>query len=103
MVKWPCLLKLEGDPELIVLACEQALFRELDGLICSYSDCLIDSFEQVYQFKTSQRGCTVESLDLILSLERVTQLIQEHQFVQAEVCLTKIQFTSIIEAIQSLA
>ena len=103
MVHWPCILKLEGDSELIFLASEQALSSELDGLIFSSSDCLIDGLGQTYQVKSCRLGYTLESRDRMLSLERVTELIQEHQFAQAEVCLTKIQFISIAEAINSIA
>ncbi|WP_114783995.1 DUF4144 family protein [Vibrio tetraodonis] len=103
MVQWPCIFKLEGDCELIFLASEQALSSELDGLIFSSSDCLIDGLGQTYQVKSCRLGYTLESRDRMLSLARVTELIQEHQFVQAEVCLTKIQFISIAEAINSIA
>ncbi|GAM63581.1 hypothetical protein JCM19232_2561 [Vibrio ishigakensis] len=37
------------------------------------------------------------------SLAAVTQLIQEHEFAKAEMCLTKIQFSSIQQAIESLS
>ncbi|MBU2896738.1 DUF4144 domain-containing protein [Vibrio hepatarius] len=102
MVQWPCILKLEGDSELIFLASEQALSRELDCLIFSSSDCLIDGLGHTYQVKSCRFGYTLESQDRMLSLESVTEFIQEHQFAQAEVCLTKIQFTSIAEAINSI-
>lgn len=102
MVHWPCILKLEGDSELIFLASEQALSSELDGLIFSSSDCLIDGHGQTYQVKSCRLGYKLESRDRVLSLERVTELIQEHQFAQADVCLTKIQFTSITEAINAI-
>ncbi|PML05537.1 hypothetical protein BCT86_12165 [Vibrio breoganii] len=102
MIQWPCILKLDGDSELLFIDSKLALEQELEGLIWGSSDCLIDSKGQSYAIK--QRGDTYlfKPNEAPLSLQTVTQLIQEHEFSKAEMCLTKIQFLSVEEAIQSL-
>lgn len=81
MVQWPCILKLEGDSELIFLASEQALSSELDGLIFSSSDCLIDGLGQTYQVKSCRmairlnHGIECSHLTVLLSLFRSTSLL----------------------------
>ncbi|ENV5899827.1 TPA: DUF4144 family protein, partial [Vibrio parahaemolyticus] len=103
MIQWPCILKLEGDSELLFLASEQDLVLELEALIWSASDRLIDSGGQSYVVRDSTGSYDYEVDGKRLSLEFVTQLIQEHEFSKAGVCITKIQFSSIPEAIQALA
>lgn len=103
MIQWPCLFKLEGDDELIFLASEAELAEELASLIVSDKDFLIDSVGQV--FKIEEDSC--HSVSFIaksnaLTLETITELIQAHEFSSAQVCLTKIQFNSISEAIEAL-
>ncbi|MGR5295357.1 DUF4144 family protein [Vibrio mediterranei] len=103
MVKWPCIFKLEGDPELMYLGSESALASELESLIWSSSDRLIDSDGHSFIICQASGRYTFELSDSILSLSEITQLIQEHEFSKAEVCLTKIQFASVEQAIQSLS
>lgn len=103
MILWPCLFKLEGDDELIFLASEAELTKELEALIASSEDIVIDSVGQV--FKIEEDSC--RSVSFIaernaLTLEDITELIQAHEFSLAQVCLTKIQFNSISEAIEAL-
>ncbi len=40
MIQWPCILKLDGDSELIFVASEAKLDEELEGLIMGSTDCL---------------------------------------------------------------
>ncbi|WP_234495957.1 DUF4144 domain-containing protein [Vibrio maritimus] len=103
MINWPCLLKLEGDDELLYIASEVSLTDELNSLIHSDEDILVDSYGQVYGVTTDSRGIVVlEYKHETLSLEDVTLLVQAHEFSLAQVCLTKIQFNSIAEAIHAL-
>ncbi|MGF1698731.1 DUF4144 domain-containing protein [Photobacterium makurazakiensis] len=103
MIQWPCIFKLDGDSELMFLGSESMLASELESLIWSNSDRLIDSHGQSYIIYQARESYTFELQDVALSLTSITQLIQEHEFSKAEVCLTKIQFRSVQEAIQSLA
>ena len=103
MIQWPCVLKLDGDAELIFVATEKELEDELDALIWDDSDYLIDSKGQRYLITQLSGKTLFERVDGQLSLQVVTELIQEHEFSKAEVCLTKIQFLSVKEAILSLA
>lgn len=104
MTKWPCLLKLEGDNELIYLSSEEQFVSECQSLILSDGDILIDIIGQSF----SIRQINSESLQLVklkysYSTSEVTHLIQAHEFSKAEMCLTKIQFASISAAINSLS
>lgn len=103
MIQWPCVLKLDGDAELIFVATEKELEDELDALIWDDYDHLIDSKGQRYLITQLSGKNLFERVDGQLSLQVVTELIQEHEFSKAEVCLTKIQFLSVKEAILSLA
>lgn len=103
MIQWPCIFKLDGDAELIFVATERELEDELDALIWDDSDHLIDSKGQRYLITQLSGKNLFERVDGQLSLQVVTELIQEHEFSKAEVCLTKIQFLSVKEAILSLA
>lgn len=100
---WPCIFKLDGDAELLYFASELQLSSELDSLIWDNSDLLIDSNGQRYVVRQKGKGYAFEPEGVVLTLESVTQLIQEHEFAKAEVCLTKIQFPSIQDAIMALA
>ncbi|HHG3487483.1 TPA: DUF4144 family protein [Vibrio parahaemolyticus] len=103
MISWPCVFKLDGDSELIYLDSEALLKTELDDLIWDSSDRLIDSDGYCYAVKAEGDNYVFESEDVQLSLLAVTHLIQEHEFSKAEVCLMKIQFSSIEEAIRALS
>ncbi|MDN3678870.1 DUF4144 family protein [Vibrio tapetis subsp. quintayensis] len=103
MILWPCIFKLEGDSELLYFASELELTNELNALIWDQSDRLIDSDGQGYVIRAADNGYMFEPESTQLSLESVTALIREHEFSKAEMCLTKIQFPSIQEAIMSLA
>ncbi|EPW4453997.1 DUF4144 family protein, partial [Vibrio vulnificus] len=43
MISWPCILKLDGDDELVYLASESDLNRECSNLILCQNDRVIDS------------------------------------------------------------
>ncbi|MGV2988139.1 DUF4144 family protein [Vibrio sp. E150_011] len=108
MIQWPCLLKLEGDDELIYLASEPHFFMESRDLIWSDDDVVVDSVGACFTLCASSSDSSPDSVALqkcnqTVSLEEVTQLIQAHEFCLAEMCLTKIQFPSIFAAITSLS
>lgn len=103
MVTWPCVFKLEGVSELVYLESEPHLVAEFEGLIWDESDCLIDSCGCCFVVNAEDEGYAFEPKGVQLSLSEVVKLVQEHEFSKAEMCLTKIQFSSIVEAIQSLS
>jgi len=104
MIQYPCILKLFGDDELIFLGSQGDLAHESESLILHKEDCLIDASGQKYLIKKDN----TEALNFIkvvtlLSTQEVTELIQSHEFSKAQVCLTKIHFKSVIDAINSLS
>lgn len=103
MIVWPCIFKLDGDSELLYADSESKLVTELEDLIWDDSDRLIDSCGQCFLVRADVDCYLFEPTDIELTLHEVTLLIQEHEFSKAEVCLTKIQFPSIVEAIKSLS
>ncbi len=102
MIQWPCLFKLEGDDELIFLSSEVELLNELQVLIWSEDDLLIDSCGTQYQVVNVSTSVQYQPLDTKLSLQQVTELIQVHEFSKAEMCITKIQFPDVTSAIEAL-
>ncbi|PSV54190.1 DUF4144 family protein [Photobacterium sp. GB-1] len=104
MINWPCFFKLEGDDELIYLGSESDLMDECQSLIWSDADVIVDSDGQQFTFALSKNHtfCFQMKGDP-LTLEVVTALIQAHEFSKAEMCLTKIQFRAIDDAIESLS
>ncbi len=103
MIQWPCLFKLEGDDELIFIDSEAELTKELASLIVSEEDIVIDSSGQVFKVEVdSCQGNAFIAQPNALTLEEFTLLIQAHEFSASQVCLTKIQFNTISEAIQAL-
>ncbi|WP_230626907.1 DUF4144 domain-containing protein [Photobacterium angustum] len=104
MISWPCFFKLEGDDELIYLSSESDLMDECQSLIWSDADVIVDSNGQQFTFTLSKTNafCFQMKGDL-LSLEAVKALIQAHEFSKAEMCLNKIQFRAIDDAIESLS
>ncbi|NIY88038.1 DUF4144 family protein [Vibrio campbellii] len=104
MITWPCLLKLDGDDELVYLASSEQLNAECQALIWGKDDIVIDTQGHCFALKNGANN-TVE-LDLLpqaLSVQQVTELIQKHEFAQAQRCIIKIHFTSVQQAIEALA
>ena len=104
MITWPCLLKLDGEDELVYLASPKQLNAECQALIWGQDDIVIDTQGHCFALKTSANN-TVE-LDLLpqtLSVQHVTELIQKHEFAQAQRCIIKIHFVSVQQAIEALA
>lgn len=102
MIHWPCILQLDGDDELTYLASEDELARECAGLILTPEDRVIDSAGFVYTIVGDAAGFKLVSSHVQLGTVEVTALVQSHEFCRAEVCLTKIQFGSVADAINGL-
>jgi hypothetical protein len=103
MVSWPCMLKLEGDDELIYLKSYRDFNSECNELIFNDGDCLIDSKGRCYLIGDISENLGLIAEDRILSTDDATNLIRAHEFNKASVCLTKIQFLTVAEAIKSLS
>ncbi|MHA2859912.1 DUF4144 family protein [Vibrio harveyi] len=104
MITWPCLLKLDGDDELVYLASPKQLNAECQALIWGQDDIVIDTQGHCFALKTSANN-TVELglLPQTLNVQQVTELIQKHEFSKAQRCIIKIHFVSVRQAIEALA
>ncbi|ENG7519087.1 DUF4144 family protein [Vibrio harveyi] len=104
MITWPCLLKLDGDDELVYLASPKQLNAECQALIWGQDDIVIDTQGHCFTLKTGANN-TVELglLPQTLSVQQVTELIQKHEFSKAQRCIIKIHFVSVQQAIEALA
>ncbi|MEZ8880758.1 MULTISPECIES: DUF4144 domain-containing protein [Vibrio] len=103
MISWPSLVKLDGDDELIYVASENDFQAECSDIILGEDDYLIDSEGDSYSLQSSSHQLSLTKRPEQYSVESVTKLIRNHEFQKAEVCLMKIHFPTIEEAIQSLA
>lgn len=103
-VLWPCLLKLEGDDELIYLPSITELHTECESLIWSKEDYVVDSEGRSFRLRyDNDKRITLSPTDNVLSVEEVTALIQCHEFSQAQRCIIKIQFASVQQAVLALS
>ncbi|ANQ23444.1 hypothetical protein BA893_17450 [Vibrio natriegens] len=103
-VMWPCLLKLEGDDELIYLQSHSELQTECQALIWGQEDYVIDSKGQTFGLQHDNANhITLNPNNKTLSVEEVTTLIQSHEFSQAQRCIIKIHFSSVQQAVSALA
>ncbi len=102
MVNWPCILKLDGDDELVYLGSEADLNCECVDLLVSPSDRVIDSEGFVYSIVSDGSAVNLIENSTQISAEEASRLIQRHEFCLAEVCLTKIQFETVAEACNCL-
>ncbi len=103
MIHWPSLIKLDGNDELIYVASESDFQAECSDMILGEDDCLIDSEGKSYSLKSSLNELSLTKRPEQYSVENVTKLIRNHEFQKAEVCLMKIHFPTIEDAIESLA
>ncbi|WP_435250406.1 DUF4144 domain-containing protein [Vibrio sp. nBUS_14] len=103
MISWPSLVKLDGDDELIYVASEKKFQAECSDMILGEDDYLIDSEGDSYSLQSSSNQLSLAKRANHYSVESVTKLIRNHEFQKAEVCLMKIHFLTVEEAIQSLA
>ncbi|XQW86327.1 DUF4144 family protein [Thalassotalea piscium] len=103
MITWPCMLKLDGDDELIYLDSLCDFNLECGELIVNDDDYVIDSVGQCYLIKPLDGALELIKTNRILSVDEVTHLIRAHEFKKVSVCLTKIHFLAISDAIKSLS
>jgi hypothetical protein len=97
------MLKLDGDDELIYLDSLQSFNSECSDLIFSDDDYIIDSLGHCYLIEVILGKLELTKEDKTLSTHQATDLIRAHEFNKASVCLTKIHFFTVSEAIGSLA
>jgi len=105
MVSWPCLLKLNGDDELIYLSSEQEFLSVCLDIILTDDDYVIDSAGLSYRIESvlSSTGFTLIKAERELDAVEVTHLIRSHEFKKSELCLTKIHFLTVSDAIKALS
>ena len=98
IISWPCILKLDGDDELIYLASEREFMSECHELIFSDDDYVIDSAG--FSYLISDKLALIKTKRVVVVAE-VTDLIRASEFSKAELCLTKIYFLTVSDAIKS--
>ncbi|TMM43999.1 DUF4144 family protein [Colwellia ponticola] len=99
MIFWPCILTLAGDDELIYLASAGDLIAECQALIFTDDDYVIDSRGFCYVI-TKQLALHKTAREV--TVDEVCALIRAHEFQKATLCLTKIHFATIADAIHSI-
>ena len=99
---WPCILKLDGDDELIYLSSERDFILECQDLILTDEDYVIDSTGLSYLIELRKEKLALVKTEQIFTVEEVTHLIRANEFKKAELCLTKIHFLTVSDAIKSL-
>lgn len=102
MIFWPCILKLDGDDELIYLSSERDFISECRELIFTDEDYVIDSTGLSYLIELRKEKLALVKTEQIFTVEEVTHLIRANEFKKAELCLTKIHFLTVSDAIKSL-
>ncbi|WP_417869390.1 DUF4144 family protein [Vibrio furnissii] len=103
MVNWPALLKLDGDDELLYLASEIQFHHECDDMILGAADHVIDCQGQRYRIHRATNTLTLVADHTWYSAAEVSQLIQAHEFAAAQVCVTKIYFPTVEQAVKAMA
>ncbi|EMW0566264.1 TPA: DUF4144 domain-containing protein [Vibrio parahaemolyticus] len=102
MISWPCILKLDGDDELVYLASESDLNSECSSLILCPNDRVIDSVGNTFSIIINDAEVNLVNEQVQVTAEQASKLIQSHEFCRSEVCLTKIQVESVFDAINCL-
>ena len=102
MIFWPCILKLDGDDELIYLSSERDFISECHELILTDYDYVIDSTGISYLIEMIKETPSLVKTERVFIIDEVVQLIRANEFVKAELCLTKIHFSTISDAIKSM-
>lgn len=102
MIFWPCILKLAGDNELIYLSSPDVFVSESKQIIFHDDDYIIDSNGHCFLIETILNTHILPSAYRVMLIEEVTALIRAHEFNKASLCLTKIYFSTVSEAVNSL-
>ena len=103
MISWPCMLKLDGDDELIYLDSERDFMSECRELILCDDDLVIDSVGYHYLIESISGELALIKTERILVAHEVSNLIRAHEFKKHTLCLTKIHFLTVSDAIKSLS
>jgi hypothetical protein len=103
VISWPCILKLEGDDELIYLDSKTDFILECSELLFSDDDYVIDSVGFCYIMETKSGELELSKIDKVLSVKEISSLIRAHEFSKASLCLSKIHFSNVSDAIKSLS
>ncbi|PKI17990.1 DUF4144 family protein [Colwellia sp. 12G3] len=103
MILWPCILKLDGDDELIYLNSEPDFTSECIELIFTENDYVIDSLGCTYLIESPSTRLELINTNKVLLTPEVSDLIRRHEFKKASLCLTKIHFLTVSAAIKSLS
>jgi len=102
MIYWPCILKLDGDDELIYFSSECDFIAECQALILTDNDLVIDSAGFSYSIELKVKKLTLVKKVQLLTVDEITHLVRANEFKKAELCLTKIHFSTVADAIKSL-
>jgi hypothetical protein len=97
------MLKLAGDDELTYLSSSLDFNLECSELIFSDDDYVIDSLGHCYLLDSTSGELGLIAENRMLSTNDAAHLIRAHEFNKASLCLTKIHFLTIAEAIKSLS
>lgn len=103
MVNWPALLKLQGDDELIYLRSHAHFEQECHDMILSEGDHLVDCLGHCFVCRRQDGRLVLQASGHCYSVSEVCQLIQAHEFAAAQVCVTKIYFATIEQAVKAMA
>jgi len=103
MISWPCILELAGDDELIYLDSELDFISECQELLLSDEDNVIDSLGCRYLIESIAGKLKLIKTRQIVFAEEMTNLIRAHEFKKSTLCLSKIYFLTVSDAIQSLS
>jgi len=105
LVKWPAIVCLHGDPELLAVGSHQQLngMPELEAMVFSPDDRLIDSGGRVFQLIIDGGGVIqIVPSDTVLSKDGVVELLRQHYMTQGHCCVAKMSFGNASEAIRAL-
>ena len=106
MIKWPAVIKYNGDDELVYVSSEDEWIRDAASHLYNHSDgdCLIDSSGDIFSLARAQ--------DIIhdppatgdrISLESFIRLVRIHASNSHRCCIEKINFRNIAEGISLIA
>jgi hypothetical protein len=90
MISWPCMLKLDGDGELIYLNSLRDFNLECCEFIFSDDDYVIDSLGHCYLIEYISDALGLITVNRMLSTYEVSNLIRAHEFNKASLCLKRL-------------
>ena len=103
VINWPCVLKLNGDDELQYIENSKALKIQCQSLISHEDDYLIDIQGHCYSLSNLfLKKQLLVPIKKTINLNELTELIKMSECSKATLCVTKIRFKSIAQAIQYL-